>query len=389
MDLTFTPQEEEFRLEVREWISENLPDEIKASRGLRSSKEDRLVWWKRLASKGWHCVSWPKQYGGPGWTLAQQYIFADEAGKLGAPGLSFGATMIGPLIIECGNDWHKERFLPPIVSADEIWCQGYSEPNAGSDLASLALRAEKDGDEYVLNGQKIWTSYADEASWIFLLGRTDNTTKKRQDGISFFVAPMDSPGIEIRAIKQITDEAHVYETFFDNVRIPAKYLIGEENAGWTLGKRLLTYERVSTGNAGTFQTHLDRLAQTLVRVNANGHSAMQDSEYRQKLAQVSIELDALRALGFRGATKMLKGEMPGPESSLNKLYGSEVFQHLTDLAQDVQGPLALLWSDDNYTDVEHAWAKTAAWSRAYTIFSGTSEVQRNIIAKNVLGMPNG
>lgn len=389
MDITFTPEEEAFRLEVREWISENLPEEIKASRGLRASKEDRHEWYRRLASKGWHCVSWPKEYGGPGWTLAQQYIFADEAAKLGAPGLSFGATMIGPLIIECGDAWHKERFLPKIASAEEIWCQGYSEPNAGSDLANLGLRAEKDGEEYVLNGQKIWTSYADEASWIFLLGRTDPTAKKKQAGISFFVAPMDAPGIEIRPIKQITDEAHFFETFFDDVRIPEQYRIGPENGGWTLGKRLLTYERVSTGNAGVFQTHLDRLAQTLARVRVNGHSALEDSEYRQKLARVGMELDALRALGFRGATRMLKGEMPGPESSLNKLYGSEVFQHLTDLAQEVQGPLAMLWSDANYGDVEHAWAKTAAWSRAYTIFSGTSEVQRNIIAKNVLGMPNG
>lgn len=388
MDLTFTKEEEDFRVMIREWIGANLSDEIKESKGLRSSREDTHAWYKKLAEKGWHCPSWPEEYGGPGWTLAQRYIFADESSKIGAPGLSFGVTMIGPLIIECGSDWHKERFLPPIASADEIWCQGYSEPNAGSDLASLALRAEKDGDEYVLNGQKTWTSSADAASWIFLLARTDITAKKRQAGISFFVAPMDAPGMEIRPIKQLTGEAHFYETFFDEVRIPEKYRIGEENDGWTLGKRLLTYERVSTGGAGAFRTHLDNLAEMLAKTQIDGRSGLEDPLYRQRLAQVSMELDALKALSFRGATRMLKGEMPGAESSLNKLFGSEVFQRITDLAQDVQGSDSMLWIDKEH-ESQHRWGATAAWSRAYTIFSGTSEIQRNIIAERVLGMPRG
>ncbi len=387
MDLKFTPAEEEFRLMVREWISDNLPKGIKESKGMRASIEDRHAWYKLLATKGWHCMSWPKEYGGTGWSLAQQYIFSEEAGKMGAPGLSFGVTMIGPLIIECGDDWHKERFLPPIASAEEIWCQGYSEPNAGSDLASLALKAEKHGDEYVLNGQKIWTSYANEASWIFLLGRTNTNVEKRQEGISFFVAPMDSEGLEIRPIKQITDESHFYETFFENVRIPEKNRIGPEHGGWTLGKRLLAYERISSGSATYFQMFLDRLVNTMQEVKLNGHTAMQDPTIRQKFAQVSMELDALRALGFRGTTRMLKGDMPGPESSLNKLYGTEMFQHITDLAQEIQGPFALLWDDPAFQEMKHMWAKTAAGSRAHTIFSGTSEVQRNIISERVLGMP--
>jgi alkylation response protein AidB-like acyl-CoA dehydrogenase len=387
MDLTFTPEEEDFRLMVREWIADNLPEDIKKSKGMRASVKDRHRWYKLLAEKGWHCMSWPKEYGGPGWSLAQQYIFSDEAGKMGAPNLSFGVTMIGPLIIECGDDWHKERFLPKIASAEEIWCQGYSEPNAGSDLASLSLKAEKQGGEYILNGQKVWTSYADEASWIFLLGRTNTNVEKRQEGISFFVAPMDSEGIELRPIKQITDEAHFFETFFENVRIPEKYRIGPENGGWTLGKRLLTYERVSTGNATYFQTFLDRLVHTMQTVQVNGHVAMQDPALRQKLGQVGMELDALRALGFRSTTQLLQGNMPGPESSLNKLFGTEMFQHITDLAQEVQGPLAMLWDDPNHQEMKHLWAKTAAGSRAHTIFGGTSEIQRNIISERVLGMP--
>ena len=387
MDLSFTREEEEFRLMIREWIGENLPDAIKASNGTKATKEDRREYWRRLASQGWHCPSWPKEYGGTGWSLAQQYIFADESSKQGAPGLSFGVTMIGPLIIECGNDWHKERFLPKIVNVEEVWCQGYSEPNAGSDLANLALRADKDGDEYVLNGQKIWTSSADAAEWIFLLGRTDPHAKRRQQGISFFVCPMDDPGIEIRPIKQISGDSGFYEVFFTDVRVSEKYRIGDEDAGWTLGKRLLTYERVSTGSASGIRQSLDHLVETMKRVPVGDGTAFDDPYYQDKLAQASIELDAMNALSFRGLTQLLDGKMPGPESSINKLYGTETFQKITDLAQEVQGPLAQIWVDDNLNDVEHAWFKTVAWSRASTIFGGTSEIQRNIISERVLGMP--
>ncbi|MCH7959878.1 MAG: acyl-CoA dehydrogenase family protein [Candidatus Hydrogenedentes bacterium] len=388
MDLNFTKEEEDFRGMIREWIDQNLPEIFRRGEGDRASVEDRKVWSDRLAENGWLCASWPKEHGGPGWSLAQQYIFGKEASDRGAPGKGFGVTMIGPLLIECGNDAQKARYLPKIAANEEVWCQGYSEPNAGSDLASLGLRAVRDGDEYVLNGQKIWTSYADEADMIFLLARTDLEAKK-QEGISFFVASMDTPGIEIRPIKQITDDSHFFETFFTDARIPAENLVGEEHAGWTLGKRLLTYERVSTGDASGYQKTLDRLTELAQSVQMDGAPAVENPGIRQKLTQLHIELDSLRALQFRGLTSLLQGKMPGPESSINKLYGSELFQRMTDLAQEIQGPLAQLWSDPNSDDLEHNWPKTATWSRAYTIFSGTSEVQRNIISERVLGLPRG
>lgn len=388
MDLNFTKEEEEFRDMIRDWIDKNIPDVFAAGDGERVPKEERQVWYERLAEKGWLCTSWPKEYGGPGWSLAQQYIFAQEASRRGAPGNGFGVTMIGPLLIECGNDAQKARYLPKIAASEEYWCQGYSEPNAGSDLAGLGLRAVRDGDEYVLNGQKIWTSYANEADMIFLLARTDQEAKKHE-GISFFVADMKTPGIEIRPIKQITDESHFYETFFTDARIPAENLVGPENGGWTLGKRLLTYERTSTGDAAGYQKTLDRLTDLAENVKLNGETAANSPATRQRLAQLHIELDSLRALQFRGLTALFDGKMPGPESSINKLYGSELFQRMTDLAQEIQGPLSQLWEDPNFADVEHNWSKTAAWSRAFSIFSGTSEVQRNIISERVLGLPRG
>lgn len=386
MDLNFTKEEEDFRGTTREWIDQNLPDVFRQADDTRSTKEDRQVWYEKLAEKGWLCASWPEEHGGPGWSLAQQYIFSHEASRQGAPGAGFGVTMIGPLLIECGNEAQRKRYLPKIANAEEIWCQGYSEPNAGSDLAGLGLRAVRDGDEYVLNGQKIWTSYADEADMIFLLGRTDPEAKK-QEGISFFVAAMNTPGIEIRPIKQITDESHFFETFFTDARIPAENLVGPENGGWTLGKRLLTYERVSTGSAAAYQQVLDRLTNLAHEVQMNGGSAVKNPMIRQRLAQLHIELDSLRALQFRGLTNLLHGKMPGPESSLNKLFGSELFQKITDLAQEIQGPLAQLWNDENFASLEQNWPRTTTWSRAYTIFSGTSEVQRNIISERVLGLP--
>ena len=267
--------------------------------------------------------------------------------------------------------------------------QGFSEPNAGSDLANLQLRAVRDGDDYVLNGQKIWTTLAGESDMIFLLTRTDTTAKKKQAGITFMVASMDTPGIEVRPIRQINDEEHFFETFFTYARVPAENVIGKENEGWALAKRLLAHERVSSGAAESFKATLDRLVQLAKDVKINGKPAIDDSNVRQKLARLHIELDALKSLGFRNLTKLLRGEMPGAESSILKLYGSELFQRMTDLGQEIQGPLAQLWSDPNFVDEEGGWPKTATGSRSYSIFSGTSEIQRNIISERVLGMPKG
>lgn len=392
MDLKFSPEEEEFRLTVRKWISENLPEQFKkrADTGAVGSRSNRVGWYKKLAEKGWLCQSWPKEYGGPGWSLAQQVIFSEEASAQGAPGPDMGVYMVGPLLIEYGTKEQKERFLPPITRGEELWCQGYSEPNAGSDLANLALRAERDGDDYILNGQKIWTSGANDADWIFILVRTDMTTLttgKKQTGISFVLSPMKVPGIRIEPIKQITDESHFYETFFTDVRVPVKYRVGNENEGWTIAKRLLAHERVGLGSAKTFRKTLGRLTELAKTTKLNGHYAIEDHEVRQKLAKLHMELDALSATDYRGLTNLLQGQMPGPESSITKLYGSELFQHMNDLALEIIGPAAQLWDDPTLADIEQGWPKGAVGSRAWSIFSGTSEIQRNIISQNVLGMP--
>ncbi|MCH8332589.1 acyl-CoA dehydrogenase family protein [Candidatus Sumerlaeota bacterium] len=389
MDLKYTVEEEEFRREVRAWIAENLPEEFKVSSdgGLTATRQTRVTWYKRLAEKGWLCQSWPEAAGGPGWTLAQQVIFTDEAAALGAPNLDMGAYMVGPLLIEYGTEEQKKRYLPKITSADELWCQGYSEPNAGSDLASLALRADRDGDDYVLNGQKIWTSGADQSDMIFILVRTNPHAEKKQTGISFLVAPMDTPGIRINPIQQITGDSHFFETFFTDARVPVANLIGKENEGWTLAKRLLAHERAGLGSARLFRRTLTRLCKLAQRTSLNGVPAVQDHSIRQRLAKLAMELDALGATDNRGLTRLLHGHQPGPESSIAKLFGSELFQRMTDLALEIQGPLAQLWDDEPFKEKEDHWSKTAVGSRGWSIFSGTSEIQRNIISERVLGLP--
>ena len=388
MDLNFTVEEEEFRTEIQGWIEENLPDVFRNSRG-SSTRADRVEWYKKLGEKGCLCTSWPEDAGGTGWSLAKQYIFKDEASKRGAPTSDMGVTMIGPLLIEYGTPEQKERYLPKITAAEELWCQGYSEPNAGSDLANLSLKAIRDGDDYILDGQKTWTSGADESDMIFILTRTNSNLERKQNGITFMVASMDSPGIETRPIRQITDDSHFCETFFTEVRVPATNVIGDEDMGWTLAKKLLAHERISIGSAEYYRDSLEKVAELAHTAQIDGKPAIENDHIRQRLANCFIQLDALRAIGFRGLTNALRGTPPGTESSINKLFGSEILQDITDLAQDIQGPIAKLWGDHAMGDIENAWSKAATGSRAYTIFSGTSEVQRNIISERVLGMPKG
>jgi len=389
MDLKFSKEDEEFRVMVREWIDENLPEDFKtrSDTGAVSSKESRMPWYKALAEKGWLCASWPQEAGGPGWTLSQQSIFAEEASSRGAPGGDMGVTMIGPLLIEYGTDEQKERYLPQITGATEFWCQGYSEPNAGSDLANLGLKAERDGDDYILNGQKIWTSGANESDMIFILVRTNPTSEKKQTGISFVVASMNTPGIRIEPIPQITGEAHFYETFFQDVRVPVANRIGKENEGWTLAKRLLAHERVGIGSAKSYRNTLMRAIELAQGLHEGEGGKISDPTIRQKLAKLSMHLDALSAIDYRVLTQTLHGNMPGPESSIVKLFGSELFQDICDLALEIQGPTSQLWKDPNFEDIELGWPRMAVMSRSYSIFSGTSEVQRNIISERVLGMP--
>ncbi len=383
MDLNFTQEEEDFRTMVRSWLKDNEPDRT----GVAEPEASRM-WLKVLADKGWLCPSWPEEHGGPGWTLAQQYIFKQEKTAMGIPEAGGGVTMIGPLIIDHGTEEQKKRFLPPITSLEATWCQGYSEPNAGSDLANLALRAELDGDAYVLNGQKTWTSGAMTSNWIFLLARTDTTAKKKQAGISFFVAPVDTPGIELRPIRQITDESHFCETFFTDVRIPIENRIGGESEGWALGKHLLSYERIAIA-ADAYEGPIARLTRLAETTPMGDGAAIDNSVIRQKLAKLHMELDALSALGYRGMTQRLRGKTISSESSILKVFGSELYQRICDLAMEIAGPEGQVWVSPDATETGMGWAKTAAGSRSYSIFSGTSEVQRKIISERVLGMPRG
>lgn len=388
MDLNFSPEDEQFRLMAREWIQANLPDHFKtdADSGVLTSRSTRIEWYEKLAAKGWLCSGWPKQWGGPGWTMARQVIWGEETSSAGAPGPDMGVYMLGPLVIEYGTDEQRKRYLPPIAQAKEFWCQGYSEPNAGSDLANLALKAERDGDDFILNGQKIWTSGANEAEHIFILARTESGPKK-QHGITFMVAPMDSPGIRIEPIVQITDEAHFYETFFTDVRVPAANVIGQVNEGWGQATRLLAHERTALGGAQMFRKSLKRLIHLAERTELDGAPAIQNPEIRQHIAELSMKLDALGAVGYRGLTTILRGAMPGPESSIQKLFGSELYQEICDTALEIMGPACQIWNDPGNDKLTYGWPKVAVAARSYSIFSGTSEIQRNIISERVLGMP--
>lgn len=388
MDLNFSAEDEKFRAEVRAHLEKIVPTEVRNTPSSRNviERKYREPVYRGLIEKGWMAPTWPKQYGGPGLTPSQQAILLEEMGRIGSPNFDFGVVMIGPLIMEYGTPEQKERFLPKILRAEEYWCQGYSEPNAGSDLASLALRAEIDSDDFVLNGRKIWTSTAYEADWMFILVRTDPTARKRQEGISFLLVDMKSPGITISRIQQITDESHFCEVALENVRVPRKNLLGKINEGWTLATRLLSYERTGFVSGDLVRQMLENLIGYAKRSDIGGRPAIEDTKLRRRLAQSSMEIDAARYLGYRNLTRTLRGQPPGPEASVIKIHVSETQQRIGDLSAEIQGPLAQLWRDPNYP-VDSQWPLIAISNRSSTIAGGTSEIQRNIIAERVLGMP--
>lgn len=415
MDLKFSAEDEAFRLEVREWVEANLPDEIRNNPSLRNnaSREVRGRYFSALRERGWMCASWPKESGGAGFTPAQQVIFTEELSRAGTPPIDIGVVMAGPLIIEYGTEAQKKRFLPRIIDGSEVWCQGYSEPNAGSDLAALSLSAIVDGDDFILNGQKIWTSMATESDWMFLLARTDASAERRQVGISVLFMDMRSPGIDVRPIRQMTGELDFCEVFIKDVRVPRANMLGEMNDGWTYAKRLLVHERISSYTNYPLRRMWTRLleyerGQAMVASadgsdataggqaparpdgasdNASASPPIRDTEIRRRMARAAMEADAVILTGYRVATKMLRGETPGPESTLIKLFASESMQRLAAIAVDIQGPRAQLWLDENFPKADTDWPMVEASGRSLSIARGTSEIQRNIIAERVLGMP--
>jgi pimeloyl-CoA dehydrogenase large subunit len=399
MDLRFTPEEIAFRDEVRAFFRTALPKEVrdKLVLGHHATKEDLVAWTRTLNAKGWSVPHWPVEYGGTGWSPVQQYIFQDEMQAAPAPQLlAFGANMVGPVIYTFGTEEQKRRFLPRIANLDDWWCQGFSEPGSGSDLASLKTSAKRDGDVYVVNGQKTWTTLAQHADWIFCLVRTDSAAKK-QEGISFLLIDMRSPGVTVRPIQTIDGGREVNEVFFDDVRVPVENLVGQENKGWDYAKFLLGNERVGIARVGVSKERLRRVRELAALERVGDVPLIEVPRFREKLAAVEVELKALEMTQLRVVAaegKREKGK-PDPASSILKIKGSEIQQATTELLLEVVGPFALPFQEEpeegrNEPPIGPDWAGSVAptyfnW-RKISIYGGSNEIQKNIIAKAILGL---
>ena len=388
MDLNYSPEETAFRDEVRAWIEANLPSEPRAKVLSYSelSKDELLGWHKTLAKKGWIAPHWPREWGGTDWTVVQRYILEEECGAAGCPPIvPFGVRMCAPVLLRFGTDAQKQRFLPRIYNGDDFWVQGYSEPGAGSDLASLKTRAVRDGDHYVVTGQKIWTTLGHYGDWIFCLVRTDPKTEKRQDGISFLLVDMKSPGITVRPIVLLDQSREVNEVFFDDVAVPAENLVHEENKGWTVAKFLLGYERMGTGNIAVCKRELARVKELAARAGL-----LDDPRFTDRLTRVEVELMALEITNLRFLDQLRGGRPPGAEVSLLKIKGTEIQQALTELMMQTAGPLAPIFRPVAPDAPFDAFTATLfpryCNVRKATIYAGSNEIQRNIIAKATLGL---
>ena len=396
MDIHFTPEELTFRSEVRAFLGKNLPTDLaeKVRLGRRLAKEDHQRWQKILNQQGWYAVNWPVEHGGTGWSVVQKHIFDEECAAAGAPRLvAFGVNMVAPVIIKFGTQDQKDYYLPRILRSEDWWCQGYSEPGAGSDLASLKTRAERDGDHYLVNGQKTWTTLGQHANRIFCLVRTDPSAKK-QEGISFLLIDMDTPGITVRPISTLDGEHEVNEVFFDNVRVPVENLVGEENKGWTCAKYLLTHERTGQAGIGQSKAALAHLKQIASAETVAGQPRIDDPLFRARIAELEMRLMAVEMSTLRILAATRDGGVPGAESSLLKIQGSEIRQAITDLMRKALGPNALPFLEPElepdfrgqplYRDYSASPASQYFNLRKLSIYGGSNEIQKNIIAKLVL-----
>jgi alkylation response protein AidB-like acyl-CoA dehydrogenase len=389
MDLTLSPSEEEFRDEVRTWLQENNPGPEPES-GLDEVMDFRREWQLQLHAAGWAGISWPKEYGGRGATMIEQAIFAGEAARQEAPSPAnvLGLAMGGPVVIAHGTDEQKQRYLEPILTGDEIWCQGFSEPESGSDLASLKTRAVKDGDEWVVTGQKVWTTFAQYAKWCMLVARTDPDAPKHQ-GLTYFLMDMEQEGVQTRPLVQITGEGEFNEVFMDEARIPAANVVGEVGNGWAVAITTLMNERagLAFGAISQIQNSLGRLARMAMEVRTNGGSAADDGYYRQRIAQLHIEAETMRLNAYRGLTKTMQSGIPGPEGSLGKWQWADINQALTELALEIEGSYAVLGRGSEQAIEGGTWQYGFLRSRANSIEGGTTDILKNIIAERVLGLP--
>ncbi len=388
MDLQLTEEHLKFRDELRTWLDANLErpwgEEVRDPQATEDSLvELRRRWQRKLHKAGYLGMGWPAEWGGRGATEVEQAIFEEEMARADAPQIlnSLGIGLLGPALIHHGTEEQRRRFIPPMLAADEIWCQGFSEPGAGSDLASLRTSAQLDGDHFVLNGQKIWTTFGPWADWIFVLCRTDSSD--RYGGISFVLCKLDTPGVTVRRLRQITGESEFGEVFFEDARVPKENLVGQIGEGWRIAMTVLAYERgaMSLAFAARFERDVRRLAQACKEIGRS------DTAAREKLARLLVENEVMRANGLRTLANFADGKKPGPESSIEKLFWSEFDKRFRETALDILGPGAQLRRTSVAARADVDWEREFLWSRAGTIYSGSSEIQRNIIAKRVLNLP--
>lgn len=391
MNFDLTEQEQTFRDNLRQWLQDNLPEGWGETVFEPVDMQEKIAflknWSRKLHESGYAGLNWPKEYGGGGATLMEQVIFNEEVARFKAPtpynGIAIG--MVGPTLIEVGTEEQKQRYLSGMLNCEEIWCQGYSEPGSGSDLASLQTRAVQDGDEFVVNGQKVWTSLAHDASFCFLLTRTDPDVPKHK-GLTCFIVDMKSPGITVRPLKQITGESEFNEVFFENVRVPRENMVGDLNNGWMVGIGLLMHERATTSILA--QANVQVLVKDLMQL-AREQGRANDPIIRQRLSQLYIESEAIKGFGYRNLTKRLRGLPPGPEGSAHRLSLTLLVQRAQELAMQLQGPYSQIMHGSERSIQDGAWQFSFLRSRSSTIAGGTAEIQRNIIAERVLGLPKG
>jgi len=396
MDFHYTPEQEAFRTEVRSWLETNLSpdlcvDDPRDERIApdRPTFERRREWQRTMYAAGWVGIAWPQQYGGRGAGLIEQVIFDEEYTRARAPVLPgySGIALCGPTLAQWGTDEQKKRFLPRILNGDDIWCQGYSEPGAGSDLAGLQTRAVDTGDVFIVNGQKVWTSGAQYADWMFMLVRTDPNAPKH-NGISYLLVDMNTPGITVRPLVLMNGHEHFNEVFLEDVRVPKANLVGPQNEGWKVAVTTLMFERTIAGG-GNYTDQVRRLAALARQVPLDGRPAWEQSWVRQQLAQLLIECESLKYTRLRGLTRQLKGLPPGPEGSMLKLCGSELGVRIALFASELLGANAIVGDPMEFVPDAPRWFNRVLSARQYTIAGGTSEIQRNIMGERVLGLPKG
>ncbi len=398
MDLNYSAEDLSFRDDVKQFIRERVPQRIKdtVQSGRHLSKADMQHYHDLLNERGWLAQSWPAEYGGCEWSAVQKHIFEEESASAGCPRIiPFGVNMLGPVLLKFGDEAQRRHYLPRILDGTDWWCQGYSEPGAGSDLASLKTRAVRDGNRYIVNGQKTWTTFGQHADWIFCLVRT-GTEGKPQQGISFLLIDMKTPGIEVRPIKLLDGTTEVNEVFFDNVEVPPENLVGEENMGWTYAKYLLTHERTGIAGVGFAINYLNRLKTIASEQYSNGKPLLDDPLFAARVANVEIDLEAMKTTNLRVVASASANAAPGPESSMLKIKGTVIRQEINDLMRRALGPDALPYIEDYFEPDFNGELPVPEYAmpiashhfneRKISIYGGSNEIQRGIISKMILGL---